>query len=222
MAKPPSDADPEKFIIGRGFYNNLRTARPYHDGRVFRIDPAPMPVVSMLILNAVIAAFCYGIHWQAKHHGTGQPGRWVVYGVPLGIGMFTCVLFTAVVYYSYDQARRRGPWLIYHKATGRVELPRERLTFERSEVEHVQYITTKSLTWGGVLNNDQVSELNLVTCRGGERRRWALLRSIANVRALEWIVNPLLAHTDLEVVRVKDQWLGWKVTEKSLHGSAGD
>jgi hypothetical protein len=44
MAKPRADADPEKFIVGRGAYDNLQTARPYCDEHVFRIDPAPMPV----------------------------------------------------------------------------------------------------------------------------------------------------------------------------------
>jgi hypothetical protein len=222
MAKPPADADAEKFIIGRGVYDNLRTARPYHDGRVFRIDPAPMPWRSMLVMNAVFVAFFFGFHWLTKHHAPGRPGPWLVYGVPIGVGLVTCGLFTAIVYHSFDRARRRGPWLIYDKRTGRVELPREGLRFERSEVEHIQYITTKRLNSGGVVNNDQLSELNLVTCRGGERRRWPLLRSIANVRAFEWIVHPLLDHTDLEVVRVKDQWLGWEVTERSLRESAGD
>jgi hypothetical protein len=104
--------------------------------------------------------------------------------------------------------------MIYEKSTGRVTLPREGVSFERHEIVHVQYVTTKRLDWGGVINNDRLSELNLITCRDGERKRWPLLRSIFNIKAFDRLLKPLLEHTDLPVMRVEDQWLGWKITEK--------
>jgi hypothetical protein len=212
MAKPPVDANPEKFIIGRRGYSNLQTATPYFDQQGFRIDPAPMPVRAIIVCNVVFAALCFGFFWVPWHYGGKPAGLWVA--ALIGGGLFTCIGFTAIVYYSFDRARRLGPWLIFEKATGRVTLPRERMSFERHEIVHLQYVTTKRLDWGGVLNNDRLSELNLITCCGGERKRWPLLRSIFAVKAFDRLLKPLLEHTDLPVMRVKDQRLGWKITEK--------
>lgn len=214
MAKPPADADPEKFILGHGLYSNFETAYPYHDDRVFRIDPTPMPVRSILIYNLIFLGVFYGFHLLLKHLMRGEAGAWLVYGAPVGVGLMTCGLFTLIVYRSFANARRLGPWLIYDKATGRVELPREGgLTFDRHEIVHLQYITTKRLDWGGVLNNERLSELNLVTDRDGVRKRWPLLRSIFTEKAFARVLKPLVENTSLPVVRVQDEWLGWRVTE---------
>ena len=96
------------------------------------------------------------------------------------------------------------------------------MVFERDEIIHLQYITTKRLDLDERFENDQMSELNLLTCRDGERRRWPVLRSGLNVRAFEYVVKPLVEQTDLPVVRVKDQWLGWKITETPFGAPAGD
>lgn len=217
MAKPPVDADPEKFIMGRGVYDNLRTATPYQDDGVFRIDPCPMPVWSMVVFNFAFATFFYAFHWVVKQ---GQGGPWAVYVVPIGICVATCVVFTLVTYSSFYRARHLGPWLIYDKSSGRVTLPRVNVRFDRDEIVCVQYITTKRLDWDREVNNDRLSELNLITHRGGERKRWPLLRSIANVKAFDWLLTPLLENTDLPVVRVEDEWVGWQVTEKPYRRSA--
>ncbi len=222
MAKPPADTDPERFIIGRGSYDNLRTAIPFSDERVFRIDPRPMPVWSIIVYNGVFAAFFYGVHWTVEHFAGGEAEAWMVYGVPIGLGLITCGLFTAIVYHLFDKARRLGPWLVYDKETGRVDVPREGVSFDRAEIVHVQYITTKRLDWGDVLNNDQLSELNLVTCRDGVRKRWPLLRSNFNIRAFDWLLKPLVHETELPVVRVRDKWLGWETTETPYKGTTGN
>ena len=222
MAKPPADADPEKFIIGRGVYSNLQLARPYYDDRVFRLDPTPMPVRSIFIYNLLFMGAAYAFHGALKQLTHGDVGPWAVYGAPLGIGLLTCGFFTLVVYRSFANARRLGPWLIYDKATGRVELPREgKASFDRREIVCLQYITTKRLDSGGVLNNKRLSELNLITNRDGLRKRWPLLRSIFNVKAFDRLLKPLLENTDLPVVRVKDEWLGWRVTERPYVGTDG-
>lgn len=213
MAKPPATADPERFIIGRGAHDNFQLARPYSDDRVFRIDPTPMPVWSLIIHNLLFAAFFYGFHWVLKHLAHEYVGVFGLYVAPIGIGLLTCGLFTTVVYYSFNKARRLGPWLVYDKATRRVELPQEGVRFDRQDIVHLQYITTKRLDWGGVVNNDRLSELNLITCRDGERKRWPLLRSIFTVKAFDRVLRPLMQETDLPVVRVQDEWLGWNVTE---------
>ena len=217
MAKPPKDADAERFIIGEGAYTNSRTAVPYNDDKVFRIDPSPMPIVSIAVLNAIFVAFFGVFYWLGSAYGTAN--KTMVTLATIGIGTMTCVLFTAVTYYSFDKARRLGPWLVVNKITKKVTLPREGLEFDASEIVHLQYITTKRLDWGGVANNDRLSELNLVTYANGERTRWPLLRSIFNVKAFEYIVDPLLEHTEIPVVRVVDEWLGWNTTETQLANS---
>jgi hypothetical protein len=153
MARPPKDADPEKFIIGRGGYSNLRTAMPYFDEREFRVDPVPMPVLSIVILNSIFILFFFGMFWLTWHYGRQEPGA---IAAIVGIGSFTCVGFTVLVWYRVRRDQQLGPWLIYDKATGRVTLPREEAAFERQEIVHVQYITTKRLDWGGVINMSHV------------------------------------------------------------------
>ncbi len=222
MAKPPSDADPEKFILGRGVYSNLQIARPYHDAHVFRIDPAPMPVWTILIYNLLFIAFFYGWHLAIAHLTHGNEAPWAVYGVPIGIGLLTCGLFTTIVCRSFANAQRLGPWLVYDKASGQVALPREGMTFDRQEIVHLQYITTKRLDWGGVVNNERLSELNLITTRDGTQKRWPLLRSNLNRKAFDRLLKPLLEHTDLPVVRVQDEWLGWRITETPYDRPPGD
>lgn len=222
MAKPPADADPEKYIIGRGVYNNLQTATPVFEDGIFRFAPTPMPVLTIVIHNVVFAACAFALHWFLKHHTRGEAGPWAVYGGPIGIGLFTCLLFTVLVYLRFAEANRLGAWLIYDTKAGRVELPREREVFEREEIVHLQYITTKQLDWGGVINNDRLSELNLITCRRGERKRWPLLRSISDKYAFDKMLKPLIEHTDLPVVRIEDELFGWTVRERSYGRGASN
>ncbi len=177
MAKPPANANPDQFIIGRGWYGNFRIARPYCDERVFRIDPAPTPVRDMVATNLLFVVACCGFHLLGRHFLDSETDVLFIYA-PLGLGLMVCVLYTAIVYYTFRNAWRLGPWLIYDKATGCVELPREKVRFTPHEIVHLQYITTKRLDWGGVVNNSRLSELNLVTYREGQRKRWPLLRSI--------------------------------------------
>ena len=72
------------------------------------------------------------------------------------------------------------------------------------------------------MNNERLSELNLITCRQGVRNRWPLLRSIFNVKAFDRMLKPLIEHTDLPVVRVEDEWLGWNVSERPYGRLAGN
>ena len=171
MVKPPADADPEKFIIGRGGYSSARTWQPFHDERTFRIDPAPMPVGAVIAFNALLAAGFFGAYWLVKHNAHPMADPRNPFYV-LGVGLVTCFVVTLMVIHSYYKERRLGPWLIYDKATGRVTLPREGETFERQEIVHFQYITTKPLD----RSDEQLSELNLITYRDGERKRWPLRR----------------------------------------------
>jgi len=208
MVKPPADADPEKFILGQSIYRTLRTACPYYDGRVFRIDPAPMPSWTIITFDLIFIAFAYTFYWVASRLADGNAGFWA-----FAVGAMTCTLFTVVAYSSFASTRRLGPWLIYDQMTGTVELPRQGVTFQRSEIVHLQYITTKRLDADSPLNHERLTELNLITCRDGVRQRWPLLGSLFNGRPFDPLLAPLLRNTDLPVVRVKDQRLGWRITE---------
>jgi hypothetical protein len=214
MAKPPPDADPEKFILGKGTYSNQITYRAIHDETTFRIEPAPMPVASIIVHNVIFVAFFYGMYRLINAvDNRFADEAWKLYA-PLGVGLLTCVVYTLATWYFAAQALRLGTWLIYDKRDGSVTLPREGERFARNEIVHVQYVTTKSLSWGGAINNDRRSELNLVTERDGDRRRWPLLRSIANVWAFDRFLKSVIAHTDLPIMRVEDEHWGWKITEK--------
>jgi len=208
MAKPPADADPEKYIIGQGVYGSLQTACAYHDGRIFRIDPGPMPTWTIITLNVIFISYAWAFYWLTSKLAHRGDGPWT-----FGVAVTTCTLFTAVAYVSFARSRRLGPLLIYDKLTGTVELPREGVTFQRSEIVHVQYITTKRLDGSGVLNNERLSELNLIICRDGVRQRWPLLRSMFNGKPFDRLLHAFLGNTDIPVVRVKDQIFGWRVTE---------
>ena len=167
--------DPAKFVIGEGSYCNLQTTTAYLDEWVYRIDPARLPVLQIIVINLLIAGFFYAFHWLMKNKATGDAGPWLVYGLPLGMGLLTCGGFTLLVVWETVKAQRLGPWFIYDRASGRVELPRAGLAFDAREVEHLQYITTRMLKPDGTSDGERVSELNLVTCRQGERERWPIL-----------------------------------------------
>jgi hypothetical protein len=218
MGKPPDDVNPEHFIIGRGSYSNLRLAVPYADEREFRIDPAPMPRKAIIFMNLVFIVFYSGFHWVAKNWPGEQAHFLIVYVLPFVMCLLTCVGVTWITLWFHTRAQKRGPWLVYDKATRRVTLPREQVEFDFQDVVHLQYITTKRLDLGRVTNNDSCSELNIVTSRNGERERWHLLNSWANVLAFEYLVRPLVEQTDIPVVRIKDQMFGWDVTVEPFTG----
>jgi hypothetical protein len=212
MSKPPPDVDPEKFIIGRGSYHNLEIARLYDDDNVFRIDPAPMPVAWIVFLNLVFVVFFGEPYWLA---GRAADGIQTFEKVSIiGIALLVSGGFTAGAVYTFRKAKRLGLWLIYDKRTKRVALPRENVSFARDEIVQLQYITTKDLSWGDDAGNEQRTELNLITIQNGERTRWPLLQSIFTNKAFDNVLKPLVAQTDLPVVRIQDKWLGWRVTER--------
>jgi hypothetical protein len=63
------------------------------------------------------------------------------------------------------------------------------------------------------VNIQRLSELNLISSCDGVRKRWPLLRSTVGLKDFDHVLKPLVENTDLPVVRVQDQWLGWRVTE---------
>jgi hypothetical protein len=215
MGRPPPDADPERFILGVGGYDNLRTARAYNDDHVFRIDPAPIPVWGIVLFDAIFIGFFFTFHWLLKYHTHGEAGALAVYGAPIVIGLMTCAGFTVLVYHAHSTAMRSGPWLVYDKASGVITLPREGVSFENQEIVHLQYATTKRLFPEAYARMDRFSELNLVVLRNGERKRWPILRSIFTYGAFDYLLKPLIANTGLKVLRVQDQVNGWKISEKA-------
>ena len=186
---------------------------PYNDDFVFRIDPTPMPVWSIVIYNLLFAAVGYGFHWALMQVTHGEAVLWICDVAPVAVTLFTCGIFTAVVYWTFANAWRLGPWLIYDKATGQVELPRRqgdiRQKRDRSRsVRHNEVAPTERRD-----KQRTRVRVNLVTMRDGIRKRWPLLRSIFNVKAFDYILKPLLENTDLPVLRIKDEWLGWRITK---------
>jgi hypothetical protein len=221
MARPPADLDPEKFIIGRGLYDNLTLAQAYHDDEVFRIDPVPMPVASLVLHNVLfVAFFCafgYAMHGSENYERSSAIHRALWDGVVGGIGLMTCAVYTLFTWHQVRQAQELGPWLICERHSGIVHVPREKVRFERGEVVHVQYITTKRLDEHPEYS--QLSELNLITVVDGMRHRWPLLRSISCSGAFDGLLQELIEVTGLPAVRVKDTVRGWKTTEVPIESA---
>jgi hypothetical protein len=212
MAKPPADVDPEKFVIGKGLYTSHGFFRLVGDDVTFRIEPAEPSFAGVVFFDLFILAAAF-----ALFRLVGRPDNpyldtgWVRYS-PLAVGVLVVTVATMVPWLLLRAERRRGTLLVYDKRSGGVDLPREGRSFTREEVVEFQHVTTKLLRWGGAVNNERRTELNLVTDRGGVRRRWSLIRSTSPL-GTEFI-QTVLAHTHLPIMRVTDSAWGWQITEK--------
>lgn len=209
--EPPADADPRRFVTGEGSYVNFPLATVYDDAAVFRIDPAPLPVAGMTIVTLVFAGLCVALHVWLRYYPTQDRGVWLPYLLPIGLFAVVAIPCLAIYLSAYAEARANGPWLIYAKATRRLELPRTGLSFDLEQIEHVEYITTKLLQPADPEENDRLSEINLVTRRGGFHERHQVIGSRTG---LDDLLQPLLRETGLPAVRVEDEWFGWNVTER--------
>ncbi len=203
--------DPDKFIFGEGAYPSLPTARSFADSNEFRIEPAPVPFDTIIAMNALFVVFFGAIIALAMKYS--NESMLLRCYAPLGIGLATCAGFTGIVYCEFSTELRRGPLLIFDKRSKRVRLPRLSLEFQREEVVHLQYITTKRLQFKDHLENDQMTELNIVTRRGEATERWPLSRTALTHRAFDKVLKAVLRETDLPIVRVTDEMFGWNVTE---------
>jgi hypothetical protein len=202
MSETPPNVDPELLIIGEGSCDNLRTWKPTLNEREFRIDPRPMPLWSIVLQNALIVALSCVLQWvflKAKLAGDVVPK----YTIPI-LGGFLCVANTLIAVPTHQIANKRGTRLIYDLKSDRVDLPHEGEKFARTEIVHLQYITTRT----GF--DEARSELNLITLRNGKRERWPILRSSRAYRPFDSVLRPLVAQTGLPVVRVTD---GYKTGE---------
>ncbi len=203
--------DSELSLIGEGLYCNWLVAAPYSDGRYFRIVPKPFPVLTVAIMNLLFAAFFYGFHWAATTFTDAS----VLFAsvAPLGIGLVTCVAFTGVLYLTFRSAQKRGPWLEYDKWRKKVRLPREGLTFELDEVVYLQDVqSTQKERIGPGITYYHLSELNLVTCKDGRRKRWNLLNSnrddsLAGRSPFAKILDAVVRQTPIPVYQVRKRWL---------------
>ena len=193
-------AEPERPAAGRPKNELSLVARPYGDDRVFRIDRIPMPWITIIAVNLLCVALCYGLHWFLKHAGGDANVRSIVdpavfaYVFPPALALFLCVGLAALSFYFYGGK----PWLVYHKATRRVELPRHKVSFDRPEIVRLEYIVHASL--GHRSNDLRWSEpdkvtwsLYLVTCRDGRLQQWSLLKS--PYIPLDYLLPPLTRET---------------------------
>jgi hypothetical protein len=212
MARPPGDLNREQFIAGKGLYTTLRLAIARGDRRLFRIEPAPIPVKSVVAWNLLIAAFAVILHWLLRTHAAPGVGLTGAHFAPALVGITACAGYTSFTVWAFVREGRRGPWLIYDRRTRRVTLPRQGVEFDRSEILHLRYVTTKNPDRARAGDCWRRSELHVVTCRDGRRERWHLLNSLST-GALEHLLRPLVKETDIPVERIEDSWFGWKLRE---------
>jgi hypothetical protein len=221
MVKRPADFDPENFVDGKCWHLLGRPAVAYADEAQFRIDPAPIPpfpVFKLVAMNFVFVLFFAGFAWfSATHHDPGV-SEFAIFAATTAIGLMTCAgsigfLMFGRLLGAREQAQ--GPWLRYDKGTRQVELPRQRLTFELKEIVYLQYVSTPVLQQARSAVSDSsknaISELNLVTVRGGKRDRWNLVNSSSPSGAFEEVLDPLVEHTPIAVIRITETAGPWKV-----------
>ena len=202
MSSPHTDIEREKFVIGEGLYTNYRTAMPCDSPEEFRIDPAPIPIFSIVIHNILFMTFSAGLYYFSLWI-VDPKDVWFPIAM-LGIGIMTCILFSTVTYCSFSKANQLGPWLVYDKSSGSLSLPRQKMIVSADEIVHLQYVTTGRVKSNGKSDRQAVSELNLIVAVDGARQRIPLLRSIFAVNAFEYITQPITDATQIEVVRIKE------------------
>jgi hypothetical protein len=221
MVKRPADFNPENFIDGKGQFLMGRPAVAYGDPREFRIDPAPVPpfpILNLVATNIVFVLFFAGFAWFCVTHDDSGVNEFAIYAGTTAVGLMTCACSVGFSMYGRWLAARelaRGPWLRYDKVTRRVELSRQRLTIEFSEIVHLQYVSTARLdrprTVIGENSKYVHSELNLVTVRGGKRERWNLVNSYSPSGAFGEVLDHLIEQTPIPVVRITETAGPWKV-----------
>jgi hypothetical protein len=221
MVKRPADFNPENFVDGKGQFLIGCPAVAYGDHGEFRIDPAPIPpfrTFNLVATNFVFVLFFAGFAWFcATHHDPGV-SEFAIYAGTTAIGVMTCACSVGFsIYGRWLGARElaRGPWLRYDNGTRRVELSRQRLTFELTEIVHLQYVSTARLDRPRSVIGEESkyvhSELNLVTVRGGKRERWNLVNSSWSSGAFEDVLDHLIENTPIPVVRITETAGPWKV-----------
>lgn len=214
MDRPPDSANPENFIIGQAkCYDNLRVAVPTSTETEFRLDPGPMPILSMIVKPLLVIAFVVGSLWICMAIRAPGDIPLFAYVVATVVGLFNCVMFTVLPYFRFTHERRRGSWLIFDKATRRLHLPRLQQTFDFSDIYYLQYITTKKLKSQSKDDPKRLTELNLVTRKNGEQKRWQLLTSSSTSdKFFDHLLWPLIHETRIPVMRLEDTRDGWDVT----------
>jgi hypothetical protein len=221
MVKRPADFNPENFIDGKGEFLIGRPAVAYGGPREFRIDPAPVrpfPTFNLVATNIVFVLFFAGFAWFCVTHNDSGVNEFAICAGTTAVGLMTCVCSVGFSMYGRwlgASELARGPWLRYDKVTRRVELSRQRLTFEFSEIVHLQYVSTARIDRPRSVVAEESkyarSELNLVTIRGGKRERWNLVNSMWPSGAFEEVLDHLIEQTPVPVVRITETAGPWKV-----------
>jgi hypothetical protein len=230
MVKRPADLDPENFVDGKRWHLLGHPAVAYADDVQFRIDPAPVPpfpVFKVLALTLFYALFFGGcIAFLVTHHDPGV-SEFEIYAACTTAGLIASGGTLAVLVISRWLGVRElagGPWLRFDKRTQQVELPRKKLAFELKEIVYLQYVTTASLELPRTVfkgSTQGPSELNLVTMRGGKRERWNLVNSCYPSGAFEKVLDPLIEHAPIPVVRITESAGPWKVWIRPYCDAAG-
>lgn len=212
--RPPENLNPENFVIGQTSYDPFVVAVATNDDNEFRLHPAPVPLLSMILNSGLwmvaVAGFIRLFSWSAGRFGEPPLFAYIIISLIGGIGCFFHTLFP---WFRFRYEQRHGTWLAYDKTSRRVRLPRHAQEFGLREIVYLQYVTTKKLEPYEKGEEYQLTELNLVTCKDGERKRWPLLKTSSKSRdAFGHLLRLLIQSTEIPVVRFRDSRRGWEVT----------
>ena len=174
--------DNEPFLIGGG-YDNLTTHHLVTTKDYVSLEPYGIHAyMMMLVFNVLFVAFFAFVYYLAV---LSENAVWIL-SVIVCLGLVTCALYDAVVFYRFRGALDRGVVLKYIRGSEVIELPAYDLEFSITDSIHIECITARQSSGDF---GDRNSELNFVSTVGPEPKRWNLLRSIDNIRPFASMVS---------------------------------
>ena len=191
MADSSKIQDEHSFLIGGGSYHNLPTLRCIAGDDEFRLDPIPLSFAHLAVMNALFAAFFIAILWLC------HPTAWETFLVTF-VWVITAVVYTIVVWCVHAKSVRLGPALIYHKKTGKLQIPRHSESFSKDDDIWFECLTAHT---AGGSSRDSCSELNLVLVVDGSKQRWNIMRSIATINPFNGMERDIGRETGVRVIR---------------------
>lgn len=183
-----------QYLLGNGSYHNIPTLRPISTEKEFRLDPKPLSLASLSLMNLLFAAV-FAVLFALAYSRNPEPACFVI----LAVGLVTSLSYSTIVTTMHRNSQRKGPAFIFCRNTGSFQLPRHNESFASGNHCWFECLTART-------QNDQhgeaCSEFNLVCQQDGKTRRWNIMRSIATVDPFDGLDKRIQHETGIVVRRI--------------------
>ena len=198
-------------IIGEGPYDNIDLSEVESDRQQLQIKVRSFPLLAVIILNIVFICFFGGFSYLAYNSSNQfELGKQIPI---ISIYFITAGLFTLFVKLKHQKETSKGTYFIYNKKEKYILLPRQDLKFSASQVDQIQYISTK-------YNDSIVSELNIIIDQNNEQVRYPILKHVAGMNAFPKILKALKEETNFMIVRTEESIFKGKIRKKIISNHA--